>query len=85
MFLDDINQYKELVLTGVVKLVTGEEFASQDEKEATLYFISKFGFPTIDGDLSSLVDTTDRVEFNNVFIPIFQEALCSKFCGAYGF
>lgn len=41
----DYREFKELVLTGLPKLVTGEKFTSDEERLATMEFLQRHGIP----------------------------------------
>jgi len=85
MTLDNIMLYKELVLSGVPKIITGEEFASIEEKDAVIYFINNYGIPVNTPNLSEhLLNATGRVEETEVLINHLKEGINNIFSGSYG-
>lgn len=82
--LDDVHNFKKLVLSGVPKIFRGEEFESTEEHEAVTLYIQRFGFQMDPWTGRQLETISVQAEYTDKFIEGIVSEIHNTFRGNHG-
>lgn len=83
--IGDIYEYRELVLQGIPKIFIGEEFESEEERNAVMNFIQSKGIPLSSQSLGErMINSQTIEERTQIVIDACIEGILNTFRGQYG-